>query len=156
MLKEMECLGVLRRHQPVIRVEHRDDGADVRGVEARQLHLADSLSHDGVHRDVEDGGGERAALGDTVFSAKGAVVISGGAADEDGLVPKGADEVERLGPNSRVLKNLKAPPPIHGAERLAEIRKDAVEGHLLTGGELLVQRHNSSCDSQLLSAIYED
>ena len=83
-------------------------------------------------------------------------MISGGAADEDGLVPKGADEVERLGPNSRVLKNLKAPPPIHGVERLAEIRKDAVEGHLLTGGELLVQRHNSSCDSQLLSAIYED
>ena len=67
-------------------------------------------------------------------------MVAGGATDEDGLVPKGVDEVEHLGPNSRVLQNLKTPTPVHGIERLAEIQKDAVEGHLLTGGELLVQR----------------
>ena len=43
-------------------------------------------------------------------------------------------------PKARVLKNLKAPTPVHGFERLAELQTDAVEGHLLMGGELLVQR----------------
>ena len=107
-------------------------GAGLLGVRASE---ASSFSHD-----VENGGGEWAALGDTTFGAEGAVVVSRGAADEDGLVSKGVDEAKRLGPYSRVLQNLKVPTPVHGVECLAEIQKDAVEGHLLTGGELMVQR----------------
>ena len=44
-----------------------------------------------------------------------------------------------LGP-TRVLQNLKTPPPVHGAEVFTEIQKDALEGHPLTDGEMLVQR----------------
>ena len=46
------------------------------------------MLHDGVHHYVEDGGGERVALGDTAFGAEGAAMVSGGAADEDGLSQK--------------------------------------------------------------------
>ena len=58
----------------------------------------------------------------------GATVVSGGAADKDGLVPKGADEAEGLGSNPSILEDLEASTPVHGVERLAEIQKDAVEG----------------------------
>ena len=63
-------------------------------------------------------------MGDTAFGAEGAAVISGGAADEDGLVPKGADEAERLGSNSRVLKNLEASPPVHSFRHFSKKRKN--------------------------------
>ena len=85
-------------------------------------------------------------------------MTSGGTGDEDGLVPKGADEAEHLGSNFRILKNLEASPPVHGVERLAEIQKDAVEGHLLTGGELLVQRrlHDAGAAAPLGAEAVQD
>ena len=86
-------------------------------------------SHDGVHHDVENDGGERAALGDIAFGAEGATVIASGAVDKNGLVPKSVDEVGRLRSYFRILQNQEAPLSVHAAKHPTKIQKqDAIEG----------------------------
>ena len=83
--------------------------------------------------------------------AEGAAVISGGATNKDGFLPKGVDEARCLEAHPGIFQNLKAPPSVNGVERLAEVQKDAEEGHPLTGGELLEQRrlHGASVTTPL-------
>ena len=104
----MEGLGVAERDEPVVRVEDRDERADLAERDAADDEEPLPLADGGVHHKTEDGWGHRPALGDAAPGAERDPEAAGSFANWDTVVPECFDQPPRVGPHSTVLKDLEA------------------------------------------------
>ena len=117
----LESLGVAGSHEPVVRVEGYDEGADLSERDVTDGEETLSLADDYVHHEVKYDGGDRATLGDAVPRLERKPLAAGGFTNQDPAVRKGFYQPPRLGSNPAVLQDLQAAAPVHRIVRIAQI-----------------------------------